>query len=127
MTSAATLVVEGLRSQDGYVAVSIFSESNQAAYPDKASEAAQAYYVPIQDQGSVEIQLKGLRPGRYAVTVMHDEDGDGTLKKGPMGIPKEGFGFSNNPRVFFGAPDFDKVVTPILEKTLVKISVKYLL
>lgn len=124
---AATLEIGNIRSQVGYIAVSIFSEESQAAFPDKGEGAAQRYYIPIQDKGSVLIHLKSLPVGRYAVTVMHDEDGDGQLKKGPMGIPREGFGFSNNPRVYFGAPDFAKAVTPIRADSVVKITMKYLL
>ena len=47
-------------------------------------------------------------PGEYAVSVYHDEDGNGELnKKGPFGIPSEAYGFSNNPRAYFGPPDYE--------------------
>ena len=124
---AASIQIDNVRSVDGFIAVSIFSEENQASYPTRLQNATQTYYVPIQEKDSVVIQLKGLPVGKYAITLMHDEDGDGQLKKGPMGVPREGFGFSNNPRVYFGAPDFDKVVTPIRKDTVVKVTMKYLL
>jgi uncharacterized protein (DUF2141 family) len=126
-TSAATLEIDNIRSTAGFIAVNIFNEQEQGAFPEHGDQALQTYYVPIISKGSQKIELKALPPGRYAVTVMHDEDGDGLLKKGPLGIPREGFGFSKNPRVYFGAPTFDKVVTKIQDDTLVKIDMKYLL
>src|ERR1700691_5012647 len=35
-------------------------------------------------------------PGYYGATIFHDEDSDGKFKLNALGIPKEGFGFSNN-------------------------------
>jgi uncharacterized protein (DUF2141 family) len=42
-----------------------------------------------------------------AVGVLHDEDGDKRMATGLFGIPKEGFGVSNNPRILFGPPRFE--------------------
>ncbi|RYZ88061.1 MAG: DUF2141 domain-containing protein, partial [Proteobacteria bacterium] len=61
----------------------------------------------------------------YAIAIMHDEDGDHKLKT-VMGIPREGFGFSNNPRVMVGAPKFEKTAVNITgAKTDIPITVKY--
>ena len=40
-----------------------------------------------------------LPAGKYAVQVMHDENDNGKLDANFMGIPIEGYGFSNNPQV----------------------------
>jgi uncharacterized protein (DUF2141 family) len=40
-----------------------------------------------------------LPAGTYAVQVMHDENDNGKLDSKFMGIPTEGYGFSNNPQV----------------------------
>lgn len=45
--------------------------------------------------------------GRYAVAVYHDENLNGKMDANPLGMPKEGYGFSNNPRVI-GRPDFEQ-------------------
>lgn len=47
----------------------------------------------------VDLQFPDLEPGRYGVLVLHDENGNGALDTTVLGIPKEGYGFSNNPRV----------------------------
>ena len=39
-----------------------------------------------------------LPAGNYAVQVMHDENENNKLDTNFMGMPIEGYGFSNNPR-----------------------------
>lgn len=48
-----------------------------------------------------------LPAGTYAVQVMHDENDNGKLDANFMGIPIEGYGFSNNPQAMRKA-NFDE-------------------
>jgi uncharacterized protein (DUF2141 family) len=52
-------------------------------------------------------------PGRYGIVVIHDENENQKLDRNFFGIPKEGFGFSNNPRIFFSAPSWQAASTTI--------------
>ena len=54
------------------------------------------------------IRITGLAPGGYALAVFHDENRNRKLDM-LVGIPREGFGFSRNPVVRFGAPKFRQV------------------
>ena len=47
----------------------------------------------------MKLQFKDLPPGTYAVQVMHDENENNKLDTNFLGIPTEGYGFSNNPNV----------------------------
>ncbi|WP_443026773.1 DUF2141 domain-containing protein [Sphingomonas sp. CV7422] len=51
------------------------------------------------------MRFEGLPHGQYAVAVIHDENGNRKLDTF-AGIPREGFGFSRNPPIRFGAPRF---------------------
>lgn len=55
---------------------------------------------------SAQCILENIPDGKYAITVFHDENGNGRLDTGMFGIPKEGYGFSNNARGMFGPPSF---------------------
>jgi uncharacterized protein (DUF2141 family) len=71
--------------------------------------------------------LSGIPVGRAAVTIFHDENRNQKLDT-TLGIPREGFGFSRNPVVRFGAPKFDQVqvqLIPGLNRQSVRM--KYLL
>ena len=55
-----------------------------------------------------KLQFADIPAGRYAVSVIHDENANQKLDT-LVGIPREGFGFSRNPVVRFGPPRFDRV------------------
>lgn len=68
--------------------------------------AAQKLKVPA--NRAADLVFTGVAPGDYALSVMHDENGNGKLDT-TMRIPREGFGFSRNPVVRFGPPAFRNV------------------
>jgi uncharacterized protein (DUF2141 family) len=61
---------------------------------------------------------------------MHDENSNKDMDQNKIGIPKEGFGFSNNARISLGPPSFDKVkfeIQPGTKDTRISIDLRYLL
>jgi len=54
------------------------------------------------------LRFDGLPLGTYAIAVIHDENNNSRLDT-LAGIPREGFGFSRNPPIRFGAPRFAAV------------------
>lgn len=61
---------------------------------------------PVNSDKAVCI-LENVPAGTYALSVFHDENGNGELDTGMFGIPKEGYGFSNNASGMFGPPSFE--------------------
>ena len=116
--------VQGLRNTNG--AVRLCLTRNPAHFPDCNSDpAALKRSVPAAQAGS--IRLTGVAPGAYALAVLHDENGNGRLDKF-MGIPREGFGFSRNPRIRMGPPRFDEVRFEVNGGTVRQVvQMKYLL
>lgn len=73
------------------------------------------------------IRFAQLPAGRYAVTLFHDENGNHKLDM-LMGMPREGFGFSGNPKIRFGAPRFGQVTIAVPPgQTVQTIRMQYLL
>lgn len=56
--------------------------------------------------GQARVTLTDLVPGRYAIAVFQDLDGDGELGT-LLGIPTEPYGFSNDAGGTVGPPGFD--------------------
>ena len=52
--------------------------------------------------------MEQLKAGTYAVSIVYDEDSNGKLNTGFLGIPTEKVGFSNNVTGTFGPPSFEK-------------------
>ncbi len=56
------------------------------------------------EAGTITLTFEDVAPGDYALMVMHDENGNGQFDMSPMGMPDEGFAFSNG--VSMGMPTF---------------------
>ena len=59
------------------------------------------------DGATIEERLPGLKPGRYAIRVFHDLDGDGKMGLNPFGVPTEPFAFSNDAKGMMGPASWD--------------------
>ncbi len=106
-TGTATLVVElsGLRNDHGKLHASLYASED--GFPTEPEKALRRVDVPISG-GRARVVLEGLAPGGYAVAAYHDENGDGKLDTGFLGIPTEGLGASNDAKGFMGPPSFEK-------------------
>jgi len=97
-----TVEVLGLRSNDGSVHYGLYDKPG--AFPKFDGRLAGAR-TGIRDRRAVAV-FKGLKPGRYALAVYHDENGNGEFDQFVFGLPLEDYGFSNGAAVFFGPPSF---------------------
>ena len=81
--------------------------ANPTPFPDcSADPKAKVIRVPAKQVK--DLVFEGVAAGDYALSVMHDENGNAKLDT-TMSIPREGFGFSRNPTVRFGPPKFSQV------------------
>ena len=60
-------------------------------------------------KGRTRVCIHVPKPGTYALAVYHDADADRSFDRTGLGLPDEGFGFSNNPPTFLGLPNFNRV------------------
>lgn len=70
------------------------------------NKALAAQTVPLR-AGAARLAFPDLAPGRYALRVFADENGNGKLDTNPMGMPTERYGFSNDAKGNRAAPGFD--------------------
>jgi len=49
------------------------------------------------------------KPGVYVVALYHDENDNHKFDRSGIGLPVEGYGFSNNPPTLLGLPSFRSV------------------
>ena len=118
-----TVNIHGLKNRTGQVCLSLFSSSR--GFPNDGSRALEARCINLKEATPV-ITFQNLRLGSYAVAVFHDFNNDGIFNVNGIGIPKEGFGFSRNPKIFMGVPKFeDAVVIIASSKNNIQIELKY--
>jgi uncharacterized protein (DUF2141 family) len=101
--SGISLAIDNLQSNEGNVHVAIYNEEEQFA---KSLEPYRLKIYKAPASGQLKLQLDSLPYGRYALAIYHDENSNGDLDKNLLGIPKEPYGFSNNPRAKWSAPTY---------------------
>ena len=96
---------EGLRSAKGVLRACM--TRNPHYFPDCDKDPA-ALRASISASKGRLLRFEDVKPGEYALLVLHDENGNARLDK-MLGIPREGVGFSRNPKLRMGPPAFEKV------------------
>ena len=101
-TQAADLEVSvtALRSDAGLVHIALYDKAE--AFP-KDERYLIDRLVPAKTGLAAFV---GLKPGTYAMAIYHDENGNGDFDQNFIGIPLEGYAFSNGAKPFLGPPDF---------------------
>ena len=102
--AAAEIVVEieGLRSRKGVVRIGLYDR--EAAFPKKQGQVMHGA-VTLGD-GPASYVFHELAPGTYAISLYHDENTNDKFDFTWLGMPDEGYGFSNGARARFSAPSF---------------------
>lgn len=100
-----TITTTSLRSNKGHVLVSLFKDGE--GFPATAAKTFRKEKVNISNKKAV-ITFSSLPAGNYAVAILHDENDDMKMNTSFPGIPKEGYGFSNNVMGLLGPPSFNK-------------------
>ena len=118
-----TVQLTGLRSTKGTVMLCL--TARPANFPDCKTRAdARFVNVPAAEGRAT---FRDVPVGRWAVAAIHDQDGDGKLDT-LLGVPREGIGFSRNPKIGWGPPSFDAAAVEIGEGDRVeRVRLKYFL
>ncbi len=116
--------IENVRNDRGSVLCSLFNQPD--GFPD-ASQKAKANAREKAKKGEVECQFKGLGPGFFAVSILHDENDNLSMDYNFLGIPLEGYGASLNELPKFSKQKFEpnKFELKKDEKRILKIKLRY--
>jgi uncharacterized protein (DUF2141 family) len=117
------ITVTNIRNSTGTIKWAVFKNETQFK---KYDDYVDAGYVNAK-QGNVIITTKNIPDGNYAISVYHDENNNSEIDFNFLGLPTEGFGFSNNPVIYFGPPSFRECCFDKSGKKNVSIKVKYYL
>ena len=111
--------ISGASSDAGSIRILVFSKPS--GFPDQVKQAVRSISLPPKS-GKASFKLTDLPAGTYAIGVIHDLDNNGKLSTNAVGYPTEKFGFSKNPKVYFGPPSFEKAAF-VLGKTAVSLEI----
>jgi uncharacterized protein (DUF2141 family) len=99
-----TVRITGLRSSEGVVRACMTTDPER--FP-KCRGAPRAHRATVAADEALTLTFHGVEPGRYAIALLHDENGNGEADRALGLMPKEGFGFSRDAKVRMGPPSFE--------------------
>ena len=100
--STLVVTIEDIKNKNGDILIGLYDSTSH--FPRKVSTGK---VVKVTDK-EMQITFTDIKPGSYAVSVLHDENQNEDLDTNMLGIPKEGYGFSNNVTGIIGPPSFRK-------------------
>ncbi len=107
--------IKGVNSNNGKLYVQLFS--GEQAYNSENPVAATIVKAKI---GDSRITFNDVDPGEYALRFYHDENDNGELETNLLGLPTEGYGFSNDAKPNFGPVSYQAIkFTVTAQDTLV--------
>jgi uncharacterized protein (DUF2141 family) len=96
--------VLNIRNSTGAVACALFE--SQDGFPSDFLHTANRIIVMRIRDTQARCDFEDIAPGAYALAVIHDENMNGKLDTNWVGIPTEGYGFSNDVKALLGPPSF---------------------
>ena len=94
----------GIRNSNGIVDCALFDAP--VGFPTEFLHSASRVMVLRVRDEQARCNFEDIPPGTHALAVIHDENSDGKLNTNLLGIPTEGYGFSNDAKGLLGPPTF---------------------
>jgi uncharacterized protein (DUF2141 family) len=116
--------VTGIRSAKGKIILNVFKDN--AGYNDEKPYKTLSFDKNAMVNGNTLTVSVKLEPGVYGFTMVDDENGNGKIDKNFIGMPKEGFGFSNFFMEKMKKPTFDEFKVDLTSSHKIDIRVKYM-
>jgi uncharacterized protein (DUF2141 family) len=104
------VTILNIRNSTGTVACALF-ESPDGFPTDYLRKATNVMVIKVR-KGQARCDFEDIPAGTYAMAVIHDENMNGKLDSNRRGIPREGYGFSNDVTGAMGAPSFSAASFP---------------
>lgn len=103
-TAILTVNAKDLRNRKGVLIFGVFGRADGFPNVEKKS-----VHWEVKDANASDLTFTArLPPGRYAASVLHDENRSGEMDRGVAGLPLEGYGVTNNPKPKMRAATFNE-------------------
>lgn len=105
LAETLTVNVTNIQSDSGTIRMALFEAGK--GFPEE-EHAIALRVINISERTGYAV-FSDLPAGHYGIAVYHDENGNEKLDTNLLGLPTEGYGFSNNARAALGPPRFRAV------------------
>lgn len=113
--------ISNVRSDRGVCEVCLFNNAN--SFSGEGGAPVTCVQSPIKN-GTSQALFENIPVGVYAVMVFHDANTNKKLDKNFLGIPKEGYGASQNKLPFASAPTFEANKFTVSDKSVTTVRIR---
>ncbi len=120
------IIIKNIRNAKGRLSIGVFKDA-------ESFEKEKPYKIIIVPKkelvgGTVKAKIE-LEPGVYALSILDDENSDYKMEYNMVGMPKEGFGFSNYYHGGLSKPNFKQFLVFInsSQKSPILFNLRYIL
>lgn len=118
------VALSNIRNTNGFIYIFIYSYANQYPYEPYKHYKVKKHNVK---NGLLTARISELNlKNEYAITLIDDENANKDLDRW-LGIPHEGYGFSNNIKPFLSLPDYEDLIFDFSSSKKLNIKVQYVL
>lgn len=117
--SRVEIIVTNVRDTSGTILVALFTDAKTFLKKPTFGKMTKAL------TGQASVVFENLSPGVYAASIIHDANSNRKLDTNFIGLPREGFGFSNDAMGAFGPPSFEKAKFTVTGSVVIRIRAKY--
>ncbi len=118
-TGELSVEITGITDIRGQIIVAIYDSPEAFEAEDKPLAARHA----VVDGETVAVNFENINLGEHAAKLYHDANGNGKLDRNLLGLPSEGYGFSNNTGRF-GPPSFEEARFTIDAETRIRVRLR---
>ncbi|MEI6691774.1 MAG: DUF2141 domain-containing protein [Chlorobium sp.] len=123
-TGSIIVHIKDLRNINGMLGASLYA--SKKGFPDTPERSYSTLIKKITSTEDTFI-FENIPYGTYAISVLHDENGNGKMDKNFFGLPTEGCGISTNPKIGMGGPNYNNSVFTLNSKQMeLTINTRYL-
>ena len=105
VTGVLEIKITNIENGSGTIYIAVLDSTEDWLKSDSESKPFRDATQAVSSTEDLLVSIEGLPPGKYAVSLFHDLDGDAEMDTNFVGYPKEPFGFSA-PMGKFGPPKF---------------------
>ena len=116
-----SVTIKDIKTSNGQILIGIYKD-DVSFDKEIAYKKVQAFKTKISN-GTLVVEVK-LEPGKYGISLMDDENFNGKMDYNFIGIPKEGFGFSNYYHTGLTKPKLKSFLFEVIENKNTKVEVK---
>jgi len=116
-----TVEITNIKNTRGVVQIGLYKRAENFPKPGKQYKMKR-----IKPKGkTLKYQFSGLKPGKYAVAIYHDENGDKVCNRNLIGVPTEAYAFSRNFRPSLSTPRFNQCYVSLKKARTISIKLVY--